>query len=356
MVNKKDNAKFMPTVAIPPGKTIRENMKYLGMNQKELALRLGITTKHLSNVINGNDPITYETALKLETVLGPKAQFWMNLETNYQLTKARLKREADLEADLEILKGVPYKSMSDFGWVPATDNRQERINNLRGFFGVASLKAVPKTMNAMLRKHKQIKGISDLGVMAWLRKAEIDGLVVKVKKFNRTKLKKYIPKFRELTLKSPEEFLPKVQKLCAECGVALVLVPSLPKTYICGKGYHVVLPLKPSVSWDAFYDFAKGVAEVMVQKWPDRYTSNVRKAKRAGKIFVDWMRNGRGATSIAPYSIRARKGASVSMPIAWDELDTIAPDGIKMNDSLLRVRGDDPWKDIFQNNQLLKSY
>ncbi|CEO89844.1 HigA family addiction module antitoxin [Syntrophaceticus schinkii] len=234
MVNKKDNAKFMPAVAIPPGKTIRENMKYLGMNQKELALRLGITTKHLSNVINGNDPITYETALKLETVLGPKAQFWMNLETNYQLTKARLKREADLEADLEILKGVPYKSMSDFGWVPATDNRQERINNLRGFFGVASLKAVPKTMNAMLRKHKQIKGISDLGVMAWLRKAEIDGLVVKVKKFNRTKLKKYIPKFRELTLKSPEEFLPKVQKLCAECGVALVLVPSLPKTYICG--------------------------------------------------------------------------------------------------------------------------
>ena len=176
MVNKKDNAKFMPTVAIPPGKTIRENMKYLGMNQKELALRLGITTKHLSNVINGNDPITYETALKLETVLGPKAQFWMNLETNYQLTKARLKREADLEADIEILKSVPYKSMSDFGWVPATDNCHERINNLRGFFGVASLKAVPKTVNAMFRKHKQIKEISDLGVMAWLRKAEIDGL------------------------------------------------------------------------------------------------------------------------------------------------------------------------------------
>ena len=234
MVNKKDNAQFMPTVAIPPGETIRENMKYLGMNQRELALRLGITTKHLCNVINGNDPITYETALKLETVLGPKAQFWMNLETNYQLTKARLKRETDLEADLEILKGVPYKNMSDFGWVPATDNRQERINNLREFFGVASLKAVPLAVNAMFRKHKQIKEISDLGVLAWLRKAEIDGLAVEVKKFNRTKLKKYIPQFRGLTLKSPEEFMPEMQRLCAECGVSLVLVPSLPKTYICG--------------------------------------------------------------------------------------------------------------------------
>jgi bifunctional non-homologous end joining protein LigD len=121
-----------------------------------------------------------------------------------------------------------------------------------------------------------------------------------------------------------------------------------------GKGYHVVVPLKPSVSWDAFHDFARRVAEVMELKWPDRYTSNVRKAKRTNKIFIDWMRNGRGATSIAPYSIRARKGARISMPISWDELDAVAPDGVNMADAFLRIEGDDPWKDFFQNNQLLK--
>lgn len=121
-----------------------------------------------------------------------------------------------------------------------------------------------------------------------------------------------------------------------------------------GKGYHVVVPLKPVVTWDAFHDFAKRVAEVMEQKWPDRYTSNVRKAKRTDKIFIDWIRNGRGATSIAPYSIRARKGARVSMPIAWDELDTVAPDGITMADAILRARGNDPWKGFFQNDQMLK--
>ncbi|MGI2296328.1 DNA ligase D [Paenibacillus sp. GXUN7292] len=115
-----------------------------------------------------------------------------------------------------------------------------------------------------------------------------------------------------------------------------------------GKGYHVVVPLKPVMTWDKFHDFAKRVAEVMEQKWPDRYTSNVRKASRTGKIFIDWIRNGRGATSIAPYSIRARKGANVSMPIAWDELDTVAPDGINMADALLRIGGNDPWKDFFQ--------
>ncbi|MEA4969973.1 MAG: DNA ligase D [Candidatus Pelethousia sp.] len=121
-----------------------------------------------------------------------------------------------------------------------------------------------------------------------------------------------------------------------------------------GKGYHVVVPLKPAASWDVFYDFAKGVAGVMEQKWPDRYTSNVRKAKRVNKIFIDWIRNGRGATSVSPYSIRAREGARVSMPITWDELDTVAPNGISLADALVRLAKDDPWKDFFLHDQFLK--
>jgi len=121
-----------------------------------------------------------------------------------------------------------------------------------------------------------------------------------------------------------------------------------------GKGYHVVVPLKPVVAWDGSHNFARRVAEVMEQKWPDRYTSNVRKAKRTNKIFIDWIRNGRGATSIAPYSLRARKGAGVSMPIAWAELDTVAPDGVNMAEALRRIGGIDPWQDFFRNNQQLK--
>jgi bifunctional non-homologous end joining protein LigD len=121
-----------------------------------------------------------------------------------------------------------------------------------------------------------------------------------------------------------------------------------------GKGYHVVVPLKPSADWDKFHDFAKQIAEVMENKWPDRYTSNVRKAKRKGKIFIDWIRNARGATSIAPYSLRARKGAKVSMPISWHELYTVAPNGINIEDALIRIEGKDPWEDFFQNNQMLK--
>jgi Predicted eukaryotic-type DNA primase len=121
-----------------------------------------------------------------------------------------------------------------------------------------------------------------------------------------------------------------------------------------GKGYHIVIPFKPSVDWDTFHDFARGIAEAMEQKWPDRYTSNVRKDHRKNRIFIDWIRNGRGATSIAPYSIRARKGAPVSMPISWEELDTVAPDGVHMADVFTRIGGADPWKDFFEIDQRLK--
>ncbi len=121
-----------------------------------------------------------------------------------------------------------------------------------------------------------------------------------------------------------------------------------------GKGYHVVVPFRPSAPWDRFHDFAKCVAEVMEQKWPERYTSNVRKEKRTNRIFIDWIRNGRGATSVAPYSIRARKGAKVSMPIAWDELDEVAPDGVDMESALGRIKKADPWGDFFGTGQQLK--
>ncbi|WP_213974289.1 HigA family addiction module antitoxin [Tepidanaerobacter acetatoxydans] len=234
MVNKKDNNDFMPTVAIPPRETIKENMEFLGMNQKELAARLNITPKHLSNIINGNAPITYDTALKLETVIGPSAQFWMNLETNYQLNKARLEKQAKLDRDLEILKEIPYKEMSEFGWVKETNDRIEKVFNCRNFFGVAELSSIKPSYVVAFRTHKQIREISDFGVLAWLRKAELEGLNVEVRKFNRRKLKSLIPTFRELTLKDPADFYPEMKRLCAECGVALVLVPYLPKTYVCG--------------------------------------------------------------------------------------------------------------------------
>ena len=262
MENNKLTRDFTPVFAIPPGDSIRENMTLLGMNQEELAARLGITTKHLSNVLNGNAPITYETALRLESVIGASAEFWMNLETLYQLNKARIEHQEELSAELGILKDIRYNKMSEYGWVDKTTDKMNQIRETRAFFGVAKLNFIETSYAVAYRKQLPKRDISNLGVLAWLRKAETDGLEKEVSSFSKRNLKMLIPKFRELTLLEPSVFFPKMEHLCASAGVALVLVECLPTTYVCGatiwRNKRVVLALsirgkKSDIFWLTFF-------------------------------------------------------------------------------------------------------
>ncbi len=98
-----------------------------------------------------------------------------------------------------------------------------------------------------------------------------------------------------------------------------------------GKGVHVVVPLTPGHDWAAHKDFARRFAEALAMAEPDRFTANMSKAKRKGRIFIDYLRNQRGSTAVLPYSARARAGAPVAVPVAWDELkrqDNAHPFGI----------------------------
>lgn len=88
-----------------------------------------------------------------------------------------------------------------------------------------------------------------------------------------------------------------------------------------GKGIHVYVPLSPRAEWPEVKDFARRFATALAQSQPDRFTATMSKEKRKGKIFIDWLRNQRGATSIALYSARARENAPVAVPVTWDELD-----------------------------------
>ena len=91
-----------------------------------------------------------------------------------------------------------------------------------------------------------------------------------------------------------------------------------------GKGVHVVVPLTPGHDWDAHKDFARRFAEALSLAEPGRFTATISKAKRKGKIFIDWLRNQRGSTAVLPYSARARSGAPVAVPIGWNELKEMA--------------------------------
>lgn len=118
-----------------------------------------------------------------------------------------------------------------------------------------------------------------------------------------------------------------------------------------GKGYHVVVPIHSLKTWKNFRETARNIAKLMEVRWPDKYVSNMRKERRKNKIFIDWVRNTKGSTSIAPYSLRVRDGAPVSMPIKWSELDKIAPNEITLEKALQRLKRKDPWDGFFEIEQ-----
>jgi bifunctional non-homologous end joining protein LigD len=115
-----------------------------------------------------------------------------------------------------------------------------------------------------------------------------------------------------------------------------------------GKGLHVFAPLKPHADWTAVKEFSHALAGAMAKDSPQRYLAKASKSARRRRIFVDYLRNGRGATAVVAYSARARAGAPVSTPLAWDELGPeMRPDRFTVLNLLHRLGNvDDPWRDV----------
>ena len=123
-----------------------------------------------------------------------------------------------------------------------------------------------------------------------------------------------------------------------------------------GKGLHVVAPIRRGPDWQQAKEFCQAIAEAMVAAHPERYVATMSKAKREGRIFIDWLRNSRGATSVTSWSLRARPGAPVAMPLRWDELGKLAgPGAFDLRRALRRASAlrSDPWDGIDALEQAL---
>jgi bifunctional non-homologous end joining protein LigD len=125
-----------------------------------------------------------------------------------------------------------------------------------------------------------------------------------------------------------------------------------------GKGLHVVVPLRPEASWDALRALGEGIGAEMTRRAPARYTINPLKAARRGRIFIDYLRNVRGATAVAAYSPRAKRGAPVSTPLAWSELSAkTRPEAFTVETvpKRLATLRRDPWAEFFSVDQAITS-
>ncbi|HPQ71913.1 MAG TPA: HigA family addiction module antitoxin [bacterium] len=230
------NEVFLPDYAIPPGETLSETLEALSMTQKEFAVRAGISEKHIVAILKGDGPITPETALKLERVLGVPASFWNNLERNYRDTLARLEEEERLLREVAWLDEVPVSTLAKRGLITRHTNKVKTLQEVLAFYGVNSPDKWRELWGNLRFAARQSPAFeNDPGaVTAWMRMGELVAQKIECAPYDQDRFFEALAKVRGLTKHSPKDFQPKVNQWCAEAGVAITFVKEVPGIRLSG--------------------------------------------------------------------------------------------------------------------------
>lgn len=224
---------YLPDQVSPPGETLGEALEKRGMTQVDLAMRIGMSRKHVKQILDGAAPVTPETALRLERVLGMPTRFWNNREQQYRDFLARKAENAELGKCQAWLKNFKHlQRMRKFGWQPEEQEPTETLRAILDFFGMASPDAWQAHWAAIqVRYRRSCAYEPDLyALAAWLRRGEIEAQGIDCAPYEEAGFRATLKKVRRLTMEPPHVFQPRLVEMCAACGVAVVFVPELPKT------------------------------------------------------------------------------------------------------------------------------
>lgn len=222
-------------IATPPGATIKEQLHDRGLSQKEFAVRMNMSEKHISKLIHGEVQLTPDVAVRLEMVLGIPARFWNNLEATYREKMIKATAENEMEADIELAKKFPYNEMAKNGWVSNTRKPQERVFNLRKFFEVVKLDLIknPKITKIACRRFSDTEKC-DYALLAWAQEAKIEARNRKTSPVDLKTLEKKLPDIRKMTQMKPEVFCPELIDSLADCGIAMIFLPYIGGSFLHG--------------------------------------------------------------------------------------------------------------------------
>lgn len=235
MANKE---KFIPAIAIHPGKTLEEKLKEMGMSVKEFAVRTSKPEKTIFAVIKGKSSITSDMAIAFESVTKIPAHFWLNKQRHYDEYVAREKRKKDLSEEVEWAKSFPIWQMQKMGWVPKVKTDEDKVKIMHSYFQVSSRTGWGDYyLNKQLKVAFRISLSSTkdpYAVSAWLRKGEIQASALNVGKYSEAELKQSLPRMKELSMEQPDDFSDKLQQICMQCGIKLIFTPCIPHAPING--------------------------------------------------------------------------------------------------------------------------
>lgn len=215
---------------IHPGETLEEILQDRNMSQKELAIRTGVTEKHVSTVLHGQKNISPAFARKLEFALGIESAFWMNLQSNYDremLEFEEFNNISNEEIDvLGKLKDV-LKCWNRFGWIDIQTNKALQVLDMRMLLGMSNLIDISKMSYNVAFRVTKSNNIEPYVLFAWQRMCELLTNEVKINnELDLEKLRKKIPEIKEVMFLRAEKMQEKLTEIFAECGIAFKIVPN----------------------------------------------------------------------------------------------------------------------------------
>jgi HTH-type transcriptional regulator/antitoxin HigA len=228
---------FVPDVPMPPGETIAELLEERGITQSDFAQLLGRTEKNVSQLINGKAPLGHDLAIDLERVLGAPSSFWNNLESTYRDLLARQEARDRLAAETTWAKKFPLKAMESQGFIARESSTGECTADLLDYFGVASTDAWQGYWSSPRRLAARMTGAytPDIPALtAWLRAGELAARTIETAPFSARGFEIVVRNAPPLTSGDIRQTFPALRVQCAQVGVALVLVPELPKIRCSG--------------------------------------------------------------------------------------------------------------------------
>lgn len=223
-------------IAFHPGYYIKDMIEDMEISQDEFAKRLGVSGKTVSKLINGKINLSNDVALQLSTMFGTSTEMWLNLQQSYDIKCLEIEKYQQLDSEKELLKLIDYKYFVNLGFVENTRDTLEKIKNLCAFFKISKLSILLRE-DLLVNYRSCSDSLNEKNIVnskAWLQTAINIGKDMEVEPFNKSKLQKYIPEIREMTLQSPKVFLPRLKEIFNECGVSFVLLPHLKNSGING--------------------------------------------------------------------------------------------------------------------------
>ncbi|WP_025146871.1 HigA family addiction module antitoxin [Pedobacter jeongneungensis] len=300
------NSRIERELLTKPGDTILETIEYLKMSQAELAERIGKTPAKVNDLISGKAPITVNTAMQLEKVLGIDMQFWLNREMHYREKLARIEQEEFLEQCLGWLREQPIRELQKFGYIKSEKIGTKMAEECLQFYGVASPIQWEKVyledyVHADFRKSDRHSSLLS-SMAAWLRIGELRLRNVALPEFSKDTFKLKLKEIRNLIAHQPEDFPYLLKTLCESAGVALIYSHSLPKAPISGAARWVGgTPLIQITDryktndhfWFTFFHEAghillHGKKDVFIEDF-EGVDNNLEKEKEANDFARDWL-------------------------------------------------------------------